>query len=480
MKLYEILKEIDCSIFGEDREITSIEYDSRNVKEGSLFIAISGYQTDGHLYIEKAVENGAAAILAEKADNIPEGVTYAISPDTRAAMAMAGAAFYGDSAKRLNVIGITGTNGKTTTTYLIKQILELKGIKTGLIGTNQNLIGNTVLETGRTTPESLDLQKLLAQMEAEGVTHVIMEASSHALYLKRVYGIEFAAGAFTNLTRDHLDFHETFENYCDAKAILFKNCRAGSINIDDEWAQRIMAGATCPIKTYGVEKDADIKAENIRLSQRGVIFNVNYEGKTYEVKLSIPGMFSVYNALTAISVCLSLGISFEDIIKGLMIAKGVKGRCEVVNILADYTVIIDYAHTPDGLENIINTVRGFAEGRVITVVGCGGDRDKTKRPIMGEMAGRMSDLAVITSDNPRSEEPELIIKDILAGMVGMEDKYETVCDRKEAIKYAMSIAKAGDVIILAGKGHETYQILKNETIDFDERKIVKEIFAELQ
>ena len=479
MKLYEILKDINCTVSGEDTEITSIEYDSRKVVKGSLFIAISGYQTDGHLYIDKAIENGAAAVLLQNTDYIPEGVTYAVSEDTREAMALAGAAFYGDSAKRLNIIGVTGTNGKTTTTYLIKQILELKGFKTGLIGTNQNLIGNTVLETGRTTPESLDLQKLLSQMEAEGVTHVIMEVSSHALYLKRVYGIEFAAGAFTNLTRDHLDFHETFENYCDAKAILFKNAKWGSVNIDDEWAERIMKGATCSLKTYGVNGDADVKAENIRLSQRGVIFDVNYEGKGYEVKLSIPGMFSVYNALTAISTCLTLGISFDDIVKGLRLAQGVKGRCEVVNILADYTVIIDYAHTPDGLENIINTVRGFSEGRVITLVGCGGDRDKTKRPIMGEMAGRMSDFAVITSDNPRSEDPEHIIKDILAGMEGMENKYKAVCDRTEAIEYAMSIANAGDVIILAGKGHETYQILKDKTIDFDERKIVKDIFAKL-
>ena len=461
MKFFDILKDVECEIFGENVEISSVEYDSRNVREGSLFIAISGFQTDGHLYIEKAAANGAVAVLCEKADLVPEGVSYALTRDSRLAMAKVGSAFYGGAAKRLKMIGITGTNGKTTTTYLIKKILELVGIKTGLIGTNQNMIGDKVLETGRTTPESLDLHKLLYDMEEGGATHVIMEVSSHALQLKRVAGINFEVGAFTN---------------CDAKAILFKNCKNGCINIDDEWAERIMKDATCQSLRYGVNNNADIKAENIRLSERGVIFNVNYQGKVHEVRLGIPGMFSVYNALTAISVCLSLGISFEDIIKGLILAKGVKGRCEVVNILADYTVIIDYAHTPDGLENIINTVRGFASGRVITVFGCGGDRDRTKRPIMGEAAERLGDFTIVTSDNPRSEEPGAIISDILEGMKKKDGTYAAIENRTDAIKYAMEIAKKGDVIILAGKGHETYQILKEGTIHYDEREIVKEIF----
>lgn len=476
MKFFDILKDVECEIFGENVEISSVEYDSRNVREGSLFIAISGFQTDGHLYIEKAVKNGAVAVLCEKADLVPEGISYALTRDGRLAMANVGSAFYGGAAKRLKMIGITGTNGKTTTTYLIKKILELVGVKTGLIGTNQNMIGDKVLETGRTTPESLDLHKLLYDMEEGGATHVIMEVSSHALQLKRVAGINFEVGAFTNLTRDHLDFHKTFEAYCDAKAILFKNCKNGCINIDDEWAERIMKDATCQSLSYGINNNADIKAENIRLSERGVIFNVNYQGKVHEVRLGIPGMFSVYNALTAISVCLSLGISFEDIIKGLILAKGVKGRCEVVNILADYTVIIDYAHTPDGLENIINTVRGFASGRVITVFGCGGDRDRTKRPIMGEAAERLSDYTIVTSDNPRSEEPAAIISDILEGMKKKDGTYIAIENRTDAIKHAMEIARKGDVIILAGKGHETYQILKEGTIHYDEREIVKEIF----
>ena len=476
MKFYDILNGIDCEIFGSDMEITSVEYDSRKVKEGSLFIAISGFQTDGHLYIQKAIENGAAAVLCEKCDMVPKGISYAVSKDTRTAMAIAGSNFYGGSAKRLKMIGITGTNGKTTITYLVKKILELVGIKTGLIGTNQNMIGDEVLETGRTTPESLDLHKLLAEMEDKGATHVIMEVSSHALELKRVAGIEFEVGAFTNLTRDHLDFHKTFENYCDAKSILFRNSKKGCVNFDDEWTSRLMKEATCETIYYGTGEGAQLRAEDIRLSQRGVIFGVNYGGKVHEVRLSIPGMFSVYNALCAISICLSLGISFDDIIKGLILAKGVKGRCEVINILADYTVIIDYAHTPDGLENIIKTVRGFAKGRVLTVFGCGGDRDKTKRPIMGEVAERLSDITIVTSDNPRSEDPELIISDILEGMEKKEGTFKAIVNRTEAIRYAMEIAEKDDVIILAGKGHETYQILKDETIHYDEREIVKDIF----
>jgi len=478
MRLADILKGIECSGYNENTEISSVEYDSRKVTEGSLFIAVSGYATDGHLFIEKAVQNGAVAVLCEK-DCDCFGAEKIICKDSRVAMAVAGANFYGNSASRLKIIGITGTNGKTTTTYLVKQILELVGIKTGLIGTNQNMIGDKVIETGRTTPESVDLHKLFAQMESEGVTHVIMEVSSHALFLKRVYGFEFEVGAFTNLTRDHLDFHETFENYCDAKAILFKNCKKGVVNGDDEWADRIMKDATSAIKTYGVQNDTDIKAYDVKLSERGVIFSSDIDGKKHDIRLSIPGMFSVYNALCALSICLELGISMEDIIKGLIIAKGVKGRAEVVNILADYTVIIDYAHTPDGLENIIGTVRGFSKGRVITVFGCGGDRDKTKRPIMGHIAGELSDFAVVTSDNPRTEDPDAIISDVLAGMKGMEEKYTAIADRTKAIEYAMSKAQSGDVIVLAGKGHETYQVLADKTIDFDERSIVKDIFSRL-
>ena len=478
MKLSEILKNVPCELSGFDCEISSVEYDSRKVKKGSLFVAICGYETDGHLYIDSAVKNGAAVVLAQKEVSAAVPVIY--TEDTRRALALSSAAFFGNSADRLKIIGVTGTNGKTTVTYLVKKVLELAGVKAGIIGTNQNVVGDEVLEAGRTTPESLDLHALFKKMEDAGATHVIMEVSSHALALSRTYGINFEVGAFTNLTQDHLDFHKTFEEYYKAKSKLFGQCRRGAVNIDDEYGERMVRDSEAPVLTYGITDKADIRAENIRLSERGVIFDVKYGGKTHEVRLGIPGKFSVYNALTAICVCLQLGIDFEDIIKGLILAKGVRGRAEVVPLSAPFTVIIDYAHTPDGLENIINTVRGFAQGRVITLFGCGGDRDKTKRPIMGDIAGSLSDFAVVTSDNPRTENPSLIIKDILEGMKAYEGKYAAIEDRTEAIRYAMEHAERGDVIILAGKGHETYQILPTGKIDYDERVIVKKIFGEME
>lgn len=474
MRLSELLRKTEHTLRGEDVSVSAVTYDSRKVVPGSLFVAVRGFNTDGHQYIEKAIEMGAAAILAEEDGGWD--VPVAVCADTRRGLAEVGAQFYGNPAEKLKIIGVTGTNGKTTTTYLIKQVLDLLGYKTGLIGTNQNMIGDRAVPTSRTTPESLDLQELFSEMVAAGVSHVIMEVSSHSLALSRTHGIQFHEAVFTNLTQDHLDFHETMENYMAAKALLFKQARHGVINMDDAYGAEIIKHATCPVMTYGVENDADIKGENIRLSERGVIVSTTIGGRGYEIRLGIPGMFSVYNALSATAACLGMGIPMEDILKGLVLAKGVKGRAEVVQISAPYTVLIDYAHTPDGLENIIRTVRGFAKNRVITLFGCGGDRDKTKRPIMGEIAGSLSDHVVVTSDNPRTENPTEIIRDIEAGMTAYKGKYDVVENRREAIRHAMQIAQEGDVIILAGKGHETYQILKDETIDFDERVIVKEIF----
>jgi len=476
VRLSELLKNTEHTLFGGDTDISAVTYDSRKVTPGSLFVAVRGFNTDGHAYIEKALENGAAAILAE--ENGPWGVPTAVCPDTRRGLAEVGAMFYGKPAEKLRIIGVTGTNGKTTTTYLIKQILDLLGYKTGLIGTNQNIIGDVAVPAARTTPESLDLQKMFHDMVEAGVTHVIMEVSSHSLALSRTHGIRFHEAVFTNLTRDHLDFHETMENYMECKAKLFSQARHGVINADDAYGAAMKKAAGCPVQTFSVENDSDLRGYNIRLSERGVICSAEVGGATYEIRLGIPGMFSVYNALAAVAACLGMGIPMEDILKGLILAKGVKGRAEVVHITAPYTVLIDYAHTPDGLENIIETVRGFAAGRVITLFGCGGDRDKTKRPIMGEIAGRLSDFAVVTSDNPRTEDPSAIIRDIEAGMTDYKEKYTVVENRRDAIKEAMSIARQGDVIILAGKGHETYQILANKTIDFDERAIVKEIFKD--
>lgn len=478
MKLTEILKNIPCTINGEDREITSIEYDSRRVKEGALFVAIKGYRTDGHLFVADAIKNGAAAVLCEEySENW--AIPVAVTEDTRKGLAVASANFYGNSASRLKIIGVTGTNGKTTVTYLIKKVLDLVGIKTGLIGTNQNMIGDEVIETGRTTPESADLHKFFKRMEENGVTHVVMEVSSHALALSRVYGIEFETGIFTNLTQDHLDFHNSMDDYFKAKAMLFDVCRNCCVNTDDEWGRIISKTVSIPLMSYGIEKEADIKAENTKLSAKNIKFTINYEGQEHEIRLGIPGYFSVYNALAAVSACLCAGIDIEDIKKGLILAQGVKGRAEVVPLPAKFTVIIDYAHTPSGLENIINTVKGFAAGRTICVFGCGGDRDRTKRPKMGRIAGELADFCIVTSDNPRSEDPEAIINDIIAGMSGLDSKYSVVGDRTKAIEEAIRMAGEGDVIILAGKGHETYQILRDRTIDYDERIIVKEAFAKI-
>ncbi len=454
-------------------EITDIVYDSRKVKKGSLFVAIKGFKSDGHEYIDEALEKGAAAAVGQE-DWV--GERYIKVESSRRFLASASAAFYKNPAKSMKIIGITGTNGKTTISYLIKQILELKGYKCGLIGTNQILIGGSVLPSERTTPESRELQELFARMRDAGTEYVVMEVSSHSLELDRVYGIEFEVGVFTNLTRDHLDFHLTMDNYAAAKARLFSMSRHAVINADDLYAPVMLKNAK-NIMTYSIDNESDLRAKNIKMTSRGVIFNIEREGAERLIRLGIPGKFSVYNALGAAGAAFSLGLSCEDVEKGLVLARGVKGRLEVVPTATPFTVIIDYAHTPDGLENVITAVRGFAKKRVITLFGCGGDRDRTKRPIMGEIAERLSDIAIVTSDNPRTEEPMEIIEQILAGMNG--NNHIVVENRKEAIFKAMSMAEPDDIVILAGKGHETYQILNSGTIHFDEREVVKECLAKL-
>lgn len=479
MKLRELVETSNVVEFygNADTEITQVCANSRDVENGAAFVAIKGFQTDGHKYIDDAVKKGASAIITE--DYVGVDIPQVVCKNTRKSLAYAGAKFFGEPAKNFKLIGVTGTNGKTTTTYLVKSVLEFKGYKVGLIGTNQNMIGDKVLETERTTPESIDLQRIFRQMADENVDYVIMEISSHSLSLDRVYGLEFEVGAFTNLTQDHLDFHETMENYAEAKSHLFKMCKIGVVNGDDNYVNAITDGATCKIVKYGINKKNTLDAKNISYSQKGVLFDVETPFGKSQIRLNIPGKFSVYNALASIGICQHLGIGIGDIAKALMITNGVVGRAEVVNIPAAYTVMIDYAHTPDGLENIINTVRGFCKGRVVTVFGCGGDRDKTKRPIMGDIAGKLSDFCVVTSDNPRTENPSAIIEDILEGIKNTAVPYEVVENRRDAIKYAMENAQENDVIILAGKGHETYQILNDGTIEFDERKIVKEIFDEI-
>ena len=473
MKLQAILQGLEPLEVHADlsREITGIAYDSRAVKPGNLFVAICGYDTDGHKYIPMALEKGAACVLCEKA---PAEGEYVLLSDTRRGLALAGANWYGNPAGEMTMIGITGTNGKTTTTYLVKHILEdCLGAKVGLVGTIQNMIGDEVLHTERTTPESLELQALFRHMADAGCTHVVMEVSSHALSLHRVDGVTFDVGVFTNLTQDHLDFHKTMEEYCRAKAMLFARSKVGAVNVDDPWAKEILAHATCPVITYSAKGQAALEATDIRLEPHHVAFTAHYQGTETACTLGIPGAFSVYNALSALSAALALGIAPEKAAASLATAQGVKGRAEVVPTPGkDYTVLIDYSHTPDSLENILKTVREFARGRVIAVFGCGGDRDPIKRPIMGKIAADLADLVVVTSDNPRTEDPMAIIDQILVGIPKDQTPTTVIENRRQAIRWAMDNAQAGDVIVLAGKGHETYQEIGHEKFHLDEREEV--------
>ena len=474
MKLKELLKDISVLELTADpeMEITGVTYDSRKVTPGCLFVAITGFATDGNLYIPMAMEKGAAAVVTAKkpAQDIP----YALVETDRLALAMVGANFYGHPGKAMKMIGVTGTNGKTSSTLLLKHVLEtVQGAKVGLMGTMENMIGDQRIPTERTTPESLDLQALLAQMRDAGCTHVIMEVSSHAICLERVGGLVYDVAAFTNLTEDHLDFHKTMENYCDAKAILFSRCRKAVANMDDPWFGRICANAKCPVLSTSVKNAGDLCAENLKLLSDGISFTAVYENQSVSVKLPIPGKFTVYNALTVLGMALQLGISLEDAAAALGSAQGVKGRVEVVPTPGKpYTVLIDYAHTPDGLENVLSSVKGFCKGRLIAVFGCGGDRDPIKRPIMGKIGTDIADFAVITSDNPRTEDPMKIIEDILKGIDPAKNNYKMIENRPNAIGYAMDIAEKNDIIVLAGKGHETYQEICGVKHHLDEREVV--------
>lgn len=459
-------------------KIGGISYDSRKVKPGDVFVCITGFEADGHKYARSAVESGAVAVVAEH-DMPTVDVPCIVVKNTRKAMAQMAAAYYDYPFKKFNLIGITGTNGKTTTTYLIKAILEHLGKKVGLIGTNQNMIGDEVIPTARTTPDSLELMELFDRMASQGAEYVVMEVSSHALALDRVTACTFDVGAFTNITQDHLDFHKTMEEYLAAKSILFNICKNGVINKDDGGSGFLLENAKCDnIITYGIKSDCNLKAENISLNQDGVEFDISFNGETGRVELPIPGEFSVYNAMTAIGCCLADGFALSEVIDGLHSAKGVKGRIEIVNTPGtDYTVIIDYAHTPDGLLNVINAIRGFAKGRIVTLFGCGGDRDATKRPIMGKIAGELSDFCVVTSDNPRTEDPEKIIEQVVEGVKETDCEYVVITNRFLAIEYALDHAEKNDIILLAGKGHETYQVLGTDTIHFDEREIVQKLLG---
>lgn len=474
MKLSEILKNVNIVSAAADMntEIGGICYDSRQVKKGDLFVAIKGFESDGHRFIPKAIEQGAAAVLCQ---DIPaDSEAYVQTDDCRLALALASREFFGNPAESMVMIGITGTSGKTTTSYLIKHMLEKElSAKVGLIGTNGIMIGDEMMHSERTTPESYELQKLFRRMADEGCTHLVMEVSSHSLVLDRVAGIRYDAAVYTNLSQDHLDFHGTMEEYAKAKSLLFDRCETGIYNLDDEHVGIMTSGKSCKALTYSaLDKRAGLFADNISLSASGVSFEAVFNGSRVPCRLAIPAMFSVYNALAVIGTGLALGLSLEQCADALSSAEGVKGRLEIVPIDRDYSVIIDYSHKPDALEKVLKTLKSVTRGRLICLFGCGGDRDRVKRPIMGKIAAENADFVIVTSDNPRTEEPEAIIAEILPGLASSEVSYKVIIDREQAICWALDNAGQGDVILLAGKGHEDYQIVGHEKRHMDEREIV--------
>lgn len=482
MQLSDLTKKIKAlELKGSlDIEIRGVTYDSRKALPKYLFVCIDGFSTDGHQYAQQAIDNGATALIVEKDISLVGDVTILKVENTREALASISAEWFGNPSEALSLLGITGTKGKTTTAYMIRSILEKAGNTVGLIGTVANCIGNEKIPARRTTPESYDLQEMFEKMKYKGADTVVMEVSSQGLKLHRVSSCNFDIGVFTNFSKDHIGGfeHPDMADYFKSKQRLFDLCKRGIVNLDSPYAERVIEEASCEMLTYGIEKEADIKAQNITTHSDSVEFDVVTPWFKQRFKVSVPGLFSVYNALAAISVCGMQGIH-ADIIKEGLLSVQVPGRAEVVPTPGKlYTVMIDYAHSPDSLENILSTVKDFVKGRLISVFGCGGDRDRSKRPIMGEISGRIADLTIITSDNPRTEVPSKILADIEEGIKGAQGSYIVIEDRTQAIRYAMEHANPEDIIILSGKGHETYQIFKDKTIHYDEREIVENILKE--
>ena len=471
MKLSEILKGIKSYDIYEDKDISYITSDSRDIRENSVFVCIKGKNFDGHDAAGEALGKGALYAVTERDLGIKNQI---VVENTREALSLMCGNFFGNPAKKLKLIGITGTNGKTTTSFLIKNMLEKMGHKTGLLGTVKNMAGEKEFPSSLTTPESFQLHELFSEMVKEGCEYCVMEVSSQALAQERVAGLDFDAAVFTNLTQDHLDYHGTFENYAEAKSKLFSQAKLCILNLDDEYAMSMMRNSGGRMVTYSVNHDeSDYTAKYIRYKNDGIEYELVTMGYIERVKVKIPGEFTVYNSMGAAVTLIELGFDFSQVLYALSLSEGVKGRIEVVPADTDYTVIIDYAHSPDGLENIISSLRKIAKRRIITVFGCGGDRDRTKRPIMGAIAAKLSDVIVVTSDNPRSEDPNAIIDDILEGIKGSKTKKIVEPDRTKAIAAALKEAKTDDIVLLAGKGHETYQILSTGKIHYDEREIVK-------
>lgn len=485
MKLTKLLECLEYEVRqGSDQiEVTELINDSRKVTEGSVFVCISGAVSDGHEYIEDVVAKGAAAVIVERPVDAPEGLTVIHVDDTRYALALMSAAYFDYPAKKLKVIGITGTKGKTTTTYMVKSILEGAGYKVGLIGTIEAIIGDKSIPANNTTPESYTIHQYFAQMVEAGCDCVVMEVSSQGLMLHRTAGIQFEIGIFTNLGEDHIgpNEHKDFEDYKRCKGILFTQCKLGIANVDDQWYKDVFKNATCQVETFGFSEEADLRATNVQHIAKQGCLGVAYHVTglmDFDVEIDIPGNFSVYNSLTAIAVCRHFGVPVEKIQAALKQAK-VKGRVEMVKVSDEFAMLIDYAHNAMSLESLLETLRDYNPGRIVTIFGCGGNRSRTRRYEMGEVSGRLSDFTIITSDNPRFEEPQDIINDIITGMKKTDGKYIDICDRKEAIRYAIEHGQPGDIIVLAGKGHETYQEIKGVKYDMDDRVLIKEVLEEL-
>lgn len=474
MKLSQLLSGVEVlETHAPDMELTGVAYDSRRVKPGEAFVAISGFTTDGNRYIPMAMEQGARVVVTDRKPQ--SDVPYVLVTSSRLALAVMSANWYDHPAGKMTMIGVTGTNGKTSVTLLLKSVLEqVTGCKVGLVGTTQNMIGDRVIPTERTTPESLELQGLFAAMAEAGCRYVVMEVSSHALALERVGGVRFHAAAFTNLTEDHLDFHKTMENYAEAKALLFDRCDVGVFNLDDDYCGFMMERSGCKRLTCSEkEQSADLFAHENQLASDHVSFTLAFRGENFQVKVNIPGLFTAYNAMTVLGLAAALELPMGASIAALGKAQGVKGRMEVVPTPeTDFTVLIDYAHTPDSLENVLRSVRGYCKGHLVAVFGCGGDRDPIKRPIMGAIGVREADFVVFTSDNPRTEDPNAILKDILAGVGDTQTPYVVIENRPEAIRYALDHGQKDDIIVLAGKGHETYQEICGVKRHLDEREVV--------
>ena len=472
MRLYKLIEGLaDINI--PDREISSVTDNTKKVRKDCIFVCVKGGSFDGHDAAAEMLEKGAAVIVAEK--DLGLGNKQIITDNSRKFYGELCAAWFDHPEKKLKIIGVTGTNGKTTITNVIKNIFMKNGVKTGLIGTICNEIGDETVHTYNTTPMAFDYMCLLDKMVKAGCKYAVMEVSSFGLVQHRIGPTHFDMGIFTNLTQDHLDYHKTMENYYQAKKMMFDECDYALINTDDEYGRRIFSEISCKKERYGISSEADYYADAIKIKSDGTSFWYCYNGKSQLVNMKMTGMFNVSNVTAAISVCLKAGLPIEDILKAVSEYNGVKGRCEIIPTGRDFTVICDYAHTPDAVENILKSVREYTEGRLICLFGCGGNRDAKKRPLMAKVAAKFADILIITSDNPRDEIPEAIIDDILAGLKDSEIPFDVVVDRTKAIHHSLKIAEKGDIIVLAGKGHEDYQVLPgNEHIHFDEREIVSE------